>query len=306
MILALSGGVGGAKLVQGLAAHVPADTLAIVVNTGDDIDHFGLHISPDVDTVMYTLAGLASLDRGWGLQGETWSAMGMFERYGAETWFNLGDQDLATNILRTEALRQGHPLSIVTDELRRRLGLAVRIIPMTDDPVTTYVDTPIGKLHFQEYFVRERCTPEVLGIEFRGLSEAHPSPPLQKALAEADAIIVTPSNPIVSVGPILGVPGVRDALRQSRARRIAVTPLIQGQAVKGPTVPMMHWAGLEPNAVSVARLYSDFLDTFILDERDAALRPDIEALGLRVHVADTLMTTAQDKARLAHEILDLL
>ncbi len=306
MILALSGGVGGAKLVQGLAAHVPADILAIVVNTGDDIDHLGLHISPDVDTVMYTLAGLASVDRGWGLDGETWSAMDMFGRYGAETWFNLGDKDLATNILRTEALRQGHPLSVVTDELRRRLGVAVRILPMTDDPVTTYIDTPIGKLHFQEYFVRERCAPEVLGIEFRGLAAAHPSPPLQTALAEADAIIVTPSNPIVSVGPILGVPGVRDALRQSRAHRIAVTPLIEGQAVKGPTVPMMRWAGLAPNAVSVARLYSDFLDTFILDERDAALRPDIEALGLRVHVTDTLMTTAEDKARLAREILDLL
>lgn len=303
MILALSGGVGGAKLVQGLAAHVPATTLAIVVNTGDDFDHFGLHISPDVDTVMYTLAGLASLDRGWGLQGETWSAMEMFGRYGAETWFNLGDLDLATNILRTEALRQGHPLSAVTDELRRRLGVAVRIIPMTDDSVATYVDTPLGKLHFQEYFVRERCAPEVLGIELRGLAEARPSPPLREALAEADAVIVTPSNPIVSVGPILGVPGVRDALRQSHAHRVAVTPLIEGQAVKGPTVAMMRWAGLEPNAVSVARLYRDFLDTFVLDERDAALRPQIEALGLRVHVTDTLMTTAEDKARLAGEIL---
>lgn len=305
MILTFSGGVGGAKLVQGLAAHRPAD-LAVVVNTADDMELFGLHIAPDVDTVMYTLAGLSSKDRGWGLTGETWQAMGMLGRYGADTWFNLGDQDLATHILRTQALRAGRTLSEVTADLCQRLGVRPQVIPMTDDRVTTYVKTPQGWLHFQEYFVRDRCQPTVLDIEFRGLTEAHPSPPFLHALATAEAIIVSPSNPLVSVGPILGVPGVRETLQKSQALRIAVTPLISGQAIKGPTVPMMESAGLTPTATSVARLYADFIDVFVLDERDADLRPEIEALGLRVLVTNTLMETDVIKAQLAGEILGLL
>lgn len=306
MILALSGGVGGAKLVQGLAAHLPAEQLAVVVNTADDFEHLGLYIAPDVDTVMYTLAGLASKERGWGLASETWNALHMLDRYGAETWFQLGDRDLATHILRTQALHRGQTLSEVTADLRRRLGVGSQVIPMTDDQVTTYVRTPDGWLHFQEYFVRERCEPQVLDVEFRGLEEATPSPPFRRALAQADAVIFTPSNPVVSLGPILDLPGFREALRDSRATRIAVTPLIGGQAVKGPTVPLMQAEGLTPTASGVARLYADFLDVFVLDERDEALRPGIEAMGLAVHVTDTLMKNDADKARLAEEVLSLV
>ena len=305
MILTFSGGVGGAKLVEGLAAHRAAD-LAVVVNTADDCERFGLYIAPDVDTVMYTLAGLSSRERGWGLEGETWAAMTMLRRYGAEAWFNLGDRDLATHLLRTQALRAGRSLSEVTAELCQRLAIQSQVIPMSDDPVTTYVQTPQGWLHFQEYFVRERCEPQVLAIEFRGLAQARPSPPFVTALASAEAIIVAPSNPLVSVGPIVGLPGVRERLRTSRATRIAVTPLIGGQAIKGPTVPMLASAGLVPTATSVARLYADFLDAFVLDERDAVLAPEIEALGLRVLVTNTLMDSAASKARLAQEILALL
>jgi LPPG:FO 2-phospho-L-lactate transferase len=306
MILAFSGGVGGAKLVQGLAAHVPADQLTVVVNTADDFEHLGLYIAPDVDTVMYTLAGLASQERGWGLAGETWNALQMLGRYGVETWFQLGDRDLGTHILRTRALCQGCSLSEITAELCRRLDVGPRVIPMTDDRVTTYIETPDGLLHFQEYFVRERCESQVLGVQIRGLEAATPSLPFRQALAEADAVILTPSNPVVSLGPILGLPGVQDALRTSHATRIAVTPLIGGQAVKGPTVPLMQAVGWTPTAAGVAHLYAEFLDFFVLDVRDETLRPEIEALGLTVHVTDTLMTDATDKARLAGEILSLL
>lgn len=306
MIVALSGGVGGAKLVQGLAAHLPADQLAVIVNTADDFEHFGLYIAPDVDTVMYTLAGLASKERGWGLAGETWHALEMLGRYGAPTWFQLGDCDLATHILRTQALHQGRPLSEVTADLCQRLSVSQQVIPMTDDRVTTYVKTFGGWLHFQEYFVRERCQPQVLEVEFRGLEEAAPSPPFHQALTETDAVIFTPSNPVVSLGPILGLSGVRETLRDSRATRIAVTPLISGQAVKGPTVSLMRAEGLTPTAAGVARHYADLLDIFILDERDAELSPEIEALGLAVHTTDTLMKSDADKARLAEEALSLI
>lgn len=306
MILALSGGVGGAKLVQGLASHLPAAQLAVVVNTADDFEHLGLYIAPDVDTVMYTLAGLASQERGWGLAGETWNALDMLDHYGAETWFQLGDRDLATHIWRTQALRQGKTLSEVTADLCHRLGVGPQVIPMTDDRVTTYVKTPAGWLHFQEYFVRERCEPQVLDVEFRGLEAAAPSSAFRQTLAAAEAVVLTPSNPVVSLGPILGLPGVRQTLRDSRATRVAVTPLIGGQAVKGPTVPLMQAEGLNPTAAGVARLYADLLDAFILDERDQTLRSEIEAMGLAVHVTDTLMKSDADKARLAEEVLSLL
>ncbi len=306
MIVAFSGGVGGAKLVRGLSAHVPAQNLAVVVNTADDFEHLGLYIAPDVDTVMYTLAGLASPDRGWGLANETWHALEMLQRYGAPTWFQLGDKDLATNLLRTHALRQGQRLSEITADLCRRLGVRARVIPMTDDRVTTYVKTNAGWLHFQEYFVRERCAPEVLEIQFRGLEAATPAALFRETLQQASAVILTPSNPILSLSPILGLPGIRDQLRTLPALRIAITPLIGGQAVKGPTVSNMQALGLEPTAAGVARLYADFLDVFVLDQRDAGLRPEIEALGLRVHIADTLMISDADKARLAQEVLSLL
>jgi LPPG:FO 2-phospho-L-lactate transferase len=208
--------------------------------------------------------------------------------------------------LRTHALREGRTLSDVTADLCRRLGLRAQVIPMTDDRVTTYVKTPAGWLHFQEYFVRERCKPQVLDIRIRGLEEATPAPPFRQALAEAEAVILTPSNPVVSLGPILGLPGVRKMLRRSRVTKIAVTPLIGGEAVKGPTVPMMKAMGLPPTAPGVARHYADFLDIFVLDWQDETLRPEIEALGLTVHTTDTLMQNDADKARLAGEVLSLL
>ena len=306
MILALSGGVGGAKLVQGLARHVPDENLAVVVNTADDFEQFGLHVAPDVDTVMYTLAGLSSKERGWGIANESWNALQMFRRYGYETWFQLGDLDLATNILRTQGLALGRALSAVTQDLCRRLGLQTQIIPMTDDGVTTYVKTASGWLHFQEYFVRERCEPAVLELAFRGIDQALPAPPFLDVLQRADAVILTPSNPVVSLGPILSLEGIRRSLRESQATKVAVTPLIGGAAVKGPTVPLMESVGLTPTAFGVAEHYADFLDIFVLDQQDVADRDAIAALGMQVHVTDTLMTTDADKARLAGEILDLL
>lgn len=310
MITVLSGGVGGAKLVHGLATVLPdPGSLTVVANTADDCEIWGLHVSPDVDTVLYTLAGLASPERGWGIEGDTWAALEMLDRYGAPTWFQIVDRDLATHLARTMWLREGQRLTEVTARLARRLGVRSTVLPMSDDPVRTVVHTPAGRLPFQEYFVRRRAADPVLGVEFDGLATARPSPEVLAALRDARVVIVAPSNPVVSIGPILALPGVREALRGTSAVRIAVTPLVQGRAIKGPAAEMLQGLGMAATPATIADLYHDFLDLFVLDVRDQSAAASIEAAHasprhLRVVCVDTVMPDIPSRTRLARDLLE--
>ena len=304
MIVALAGGVGGAKLAQGLYGVAPPADLVVIVNTADDFDRFGLHVSPDLDTVMYTLAGLANPVTGWGVVDDTFQAMTLLERYGRDGWFRLGDRDLATHIARTERLRQGASLSAVTAELAGALGIQARLLPMCDEPVMTLVDTPAGQLEFQDYFVRRHQRDAVLGVVFAGAERATLPAAVDEALAAAEAIVFCPSNPIVSVGPILAVPGLRERLARARAPRVAVSPIVGGQALKGPAAHMLQTLGHEVSPVGVARLYAGLIDGMVIDEQDAALRPRIEALGIRPLVERTIMGDEMDRRRLAGVVLD--
>ena len=304
-VLALAGGVGGGKLTRGLAAVLPPDRLAIVVNTADDFVHLGLHISPDVDSVLYALADQNDPERGWGLAGETWNFMAATERLGGETWFKLGDRDLATHVLRTEALAAGHSLSEVTALLAGRLGIAHAVAPMSDNPVRSIVDTDEGALDFQDYFVRRQCKPVFRGVRFHGAESAAASAGLRNALGRAQAVVITPSNPLVSIDPILALPGIRDALRRTQRPVVAVSPIVGGKAVKGPLGKMMRELGIEPSALGVAQHYGHLVDGWVIDEVDRALAPSIEALGCRVKVCHTIMRTLDEKAKLAQDALQL-
>ena len=299
-IIALSGGVGGAKLVLGLAHSVPAERLIVVTNTGDDFDHFGLRICPDTDTVIYTLANLADRERGWGRSGETWSFMTALKELGGADWFNLGDLDLALHVVRTDRLRSGENLSRVIEEISRSLGIEATILPMSDQPVATMVETPDGRMAFQHYFVRERCVPRVTGFTFAGVDRAQPNPALLSALETSPAaIIVAPSNPYVSVDPILAVPGLSDTLRQSGAPIVAISPIVGGKAIKGPAAKMMRELGKSVSVVEIARHYLGFIDGLVIDEKDAEHAPAIEALGIKVEVAPTVMRGLTDRVELA-------
>lgn len=302
MIVALSGGVGGAKLVLGLSRVLPPDQLLVVCNTGDDFDHLGLTISPDLDTVMYTLAGLANRELGWGRQDETWSFMQTLESLGGEVWFRLGDRDLAVHVERSRRLRRGETLSAVTQDLCRRLGVAPRVLPMSDDPVRTRVLTESGWIEFQDYFVRQRCEPRVQALAFHGVDTARPHPDLLAALADPalEAVVVCPSNPFISVEPILAVPGVRAALAACRAPIVAVSPIIGGQAVKGPTAKMMRELGLDPSARGVAERYGDLLDGYVVDLADTG---EVQGIRPKVTLAQTLMRTLEDREALARVVL---
>ena len=306
-VLALAGGVGGAKLVLGLTRLLPPEQLTIVVNTGDDETFHGLHVSPDLDTMLYTLAGISNPDTGWGLAGESFHALNMLSRYGSDTWFNLGDRDLATHIRRTELLAQGATLSEVTAELCRRLGVAHRIVPMADGPVRTFLHTGLGTVPMQEYFVRHRSEPVVDSVFYRGAEEAAPSPEFARSLGEADLVVLCPSNPLLSTGPILALPGVREALARgagSRAR-VAVSPIVGGAAVRGPAAKIMTELGYEATCVSVAEMYQDICDIILVDEQDADLAPAISELNVRPVVAPTIMQTEEDKVALARLTLEL-
>lgn len=304
-VLALCGGVGGAKLALGLSHVTPPDDLAIVVNTGDDFEHLGLSISPDIDTVVYTLAGLSNVELGWGLAGETWHFLTMLERLGGEAWFRLGDQDLATHLERTRRLAAGEGLADVTSTLARRMGVTPAIWPMSEDPVRTILTTDVGTLDFQRYFVERRAAPTVQRIAYHGADSAQPYEPVLAALAssELELVVICPSNPWLSIAPALAIPGLRNALRETRAHVVAVSPIIAGRAIKGPTAKLMSELGLDVSAASVARWYGDLIDTYILDEDDVALVPNIHALGLRAITAPTLMQTLDDKVGLALRIL---
>ena len=303
MIIALSGGVGGAKLALGLSRILPPQDLLVVVNTGDDFEHWGLAISPDIDTVVYTLAGLANKDVGWGRADETWSCMETLAAIGGETWFKLGDRDLAVHIERTRRLRLGESLSAITADLCARLGVGPRVVPMSNDPVRTRLLTDTGWLDFQEYFVRNRCEPVVRELRFHGADTARPHPDFMAALADPalEAVVICPSNPFISVEPILAVPGVRAALAHCAAPVIAVSPIIAGRAVKGPTAKMMTELGLDPTAGTVAQRYSDLLDGYVIDHADMA---EVVSIDARVTLAQTLMTTIEDREALAKTVLD--
>ncbi len=306
-IVELAGGVGGAKLGEGLQA-VAGDRLTVIVNTADDTERHGLLVCADHDTVMYTLAGLENPEVGWGLAGDSWTVMGAMERYGEEGWFRLGDRDLATHIVRTERLRRGERLTTVCLDLQARLGVVGSILPMTDEPVRTEVRTDDGWLAFQDYFVRLRQAPEVREVRFTGIEAARPTPEVLAALAAADVVVIAPSNPIVSVGPILALPGLAEALHAARgrgARIVAVSGIVGGKALKGPADRMLASLGREPTAVGVARGYAGLIDTFVLDAVDAALAPAVEALGMRAIVTDTIMTDDASRARLAVAVLGL-
>ncbi len=303
MIVALAGGVGGAKLAQGLYLALPPDTLTVIGNTADDFDHFGLRISPDLDTVLYTLAGLANPATGWGIAGDSFRALDLLKRYGAEDWFSIGDLDFATHIRRTELLRAGHEPTAVAATLASSLGLRASLLPMCDEPVATIVETPDGPLGFQDYFVRRRHQDPVSAVRFDGIGRATLPPGVAAALREAEAIVLCPSNPLVSLGPILAVPGLREVLRAARAPRVAISPIVGGRALKGPADRMLAGLGHDVSPVGVATLYRDILDGFVLDEADANLAPRVEALGLRTLVTRTVMGDADDRRRLAEEVL---
>lgn len=306
MIVALAGGVGGARLAHGLARAQLPNNLSVIVNTGDDFDHYGLRVCPDLDTVMYTLAGLANEATGWGVAGDTDAALGMLRRYGEDAWFWLGDRDMATCLLRTERLRAGQTLSEVTAGLASALGIAAALLPMSDTPVATIINTPDGPLAFQEYFVRRRHQDTVLGVRLAGIESATATPEAQAALGQAEAVVICPSNPLLSIGPILSVGGMREAIMAAKsvgAPVVAVSPIIGGQAVKGPAAGNLAAQGFPVSPLGIARWYGDLLDGLALDHADAALGPEIAALGVRPLVTDILMRDVADRERLAREVL---
>lgn len=303
MIVVLAGGVGAARFLQGVTQVVPQQELTVIVNTGDDRDFYGLHVSPDIDIVLYTLAGMVDESHGWGIRDDTHYTMQQLTSYGNEDWFLLGDRDLATHIHRTNLLRQGKTLSEVTEDLRSHLGLALRVLPMSDQPVTTHIQTPAGLLHFQEYMVKRRTTDAVQGVVFVGASEAKPAPGVLDAIKEAEAILIAPSNPIVSIGTLLAVPGIHDALHEAQGMVVAVSPIIGGATIKGPADKLMSGLGMDVSAIGVARCYRDFLDVMVIDEQDAQLSAAIEDLGIPTLVTNTIMRDDTSKAALARNVL---
>ncbi len=301
-VIALSGGIGGAKLALGLYRTLSADSLLVVCNTGDDFEHLGLSISPDLDTVLYTLAGVANPETGWGRADETWTFMQALEQLGGETWFRLGDADLATHVERTRRLAAGESLGTISDDFRTRLAVHARVVPMCDQPVRTMVQTEEGVLPFQRYFVERRCEPKVTGFEFRGARAAKPTSALCEALASdnLEAVVICPSNPFISVDPILAVPGVRAAIAACRAPVVAVSPVIGGRAVKGPTAKMMAELGVPTSAQAVAEHYRGLVHGFVLDDADA---DEAEAIQVPCLATRILMTDEADKRTLASEVL---
>jgi LPPG:FO 2-phospho-L-lactate transferase len=306
MITVMAGGVGAAKFLQGLVEVVDPHDLTIIGNTGDDIDLHGLHISPDLDIVTYTLAGLHHPEQGWGIRGDTFHALEMLGRYGHPTWFNLGDHDLATHIHRSARLRHGWPLSAITDEIRQALGVVARILPMSDQPAPTKIVTDEGTLHFQEYLVQRRAEPAVRGVVYEGIEVARPAPGVCEAITAADGIILPPSNPIASIGTILAVPGVRQALAARRGRVVAVSPIVQGATLKGPADKLMVALGYEASALGVARYYGTLLDKFVLDTLDQALEEPVRRLGLEVRVLNTIMSGQAERYALAKAVVEML
>jgi LPPG:FO 2-phospho-L-lactate transferase len=303
-VVALAGGVGGAKLAYGLYQLVSPEKLTVIVNTGDDFDHLGLHISPDLDTVMYTLAGLANPTTGWGVKDESWNMMAALARYGQPTWFQLGDRDLATHLLRSKWLREGYPYNWVTRELSKRLGVRCTILPMSENPVRTMIMTKEGEIAFQEYFVQKQCQPVVKAVRFAGIEAARPSREVASALRNADVIIFCPSNPLLSLDPILALPTLSRIIAASRVPKIAVSPIVGGTALKGPAAKIMTELGMEVSPIGVAQHLKEVLTGFVLDHVDQAYQDEITDLGLRTLVTGIIMANNEDRVRLAQEVLD--
>lgn len=297
-IVVLTGGVGGAKLVLGLMHAVPPESVTAIVNTGDDFRHMGLHVSPDIDTLLYTLSGKANQAQGWGRESETWSFMSAVRSLKGEDWFALGDGDLALHVLRTERLARGYSLSAITRAFAHAWSLRVNVLPMSDEPVATWLTTDEGEMEFQRYFVERKCAPRVRRIEFRGATQARPAPGLVEAIAAADAIIIAPSNPYLSVDPILSIAEISLGLRSARAPVVAVSPLVGGKAVKGPTAKLMQELGVAVNNEAIARHYRDVIDGLLIDPADDA------PAGVAVEHTGTLMTTLDDRVRVARAALD--
>ena len=304
-ILALAGGVGGAKLCLGLTKVLGPDQLQIVVNTGDDEEFYGLHVSPDLDTVTYALAGMSNPDTGWGIRGDTFDTLESLGKLGEDTWFRVGDRDLATHIVRTNMLGQGKSLSDVTEHISRSLGVAHSIAPMTDDRVRTTVLTESGSMPFQTYFVKLRCEPRVTDVRFDGAEESSMSSAFAKSLASCDALVICPSNPYLSVAPILSIPGVRRRIEELASVRIAVSPIVGGRALKGPAAKMLSELGEDVSCVGVARQYVGLCDVFVIDEVDRRFSDDIRSLGMEAAVLDTVMNTDDDKIALARSVVDI-
>jgi LPPG:FO 2-phospho-L-lactate transferase len=301
-VAALAGGVGGAKLVDGLAACLPPSDLTVIVNTGDDLEHLGLVVCPDLDTIVYTLAGLANPETGWGRAGETWSFLETMASLGGETWFRLGDKDLAMHVERTRRIRQGQSLSEITEAMRQALGVRVRVLPMSDDPVRTIVETNEGPFPFQEYFVDRRCGPAVRSFRFAGVESSRPAPGVLKAISDAHAVLLCPSNPWVSLDPILALPGVPETV--SARVVVAVSPIVGGKSIRGPAAKMFHELGIQPSARAVAEHYSGLLTGLVIDRQDSAQEAEIRSLGIRVLATDIVMRNAEDRRRLSAEVLE--
>ena len=305
MLVVLTGGTGGAKLIEGLSHEVDPAELTIICNTADDFVLHGLNISPDLDTIMYTLAGLSDPEQGWGIRGDTFTVLQQLEKLGGDAWFKLGDRDIATHITRTRLLRDGLELSEVTDLLRRQLHIKSRIFPMSNDGIETRVDTAEGEISFQEYFVKRRWQPEVRKVFYADVESSRPAPGVLQAIGDAAGIVICPSNPVTSIGPIVAVPGIRDALKQATAPVIGVSPIIGESAISGPAHKLMAAQGMEPSALGVAKGYADFLDRFVIDSEDEALTSKLEALGIGVVVTSIRMKSLGDKQRLARQVLAL-
>ncbi len=305
-ITALAGGTGAAKFLRGLTAVIPPEQLTVVGNTGDDTLIWGLHVSPDLDTVTYALAGLLDETKGWGVSDDSFRCLGAMAALGRETWFNLGDRDLATHLFRTERLRAGESLTRVTDAIRRSLGVRSRILPVSDSPVRTRVLTPGGWLGFQEFFVREKALLDVLDVVYDGADEASPTPAVLEAIAAATAVIVCPSNPITSIGPILAIPGTAEALAAAPGRVLAISPIVGGAAVSGPAGKLMAAKGLPVSALGVAQFYGARLDALVLDRQDEGLVSDLATLGIRAVIAETIMTGRRAEEALARRVLEAL
>jgi len=306
MITVLTGGTGGAKFVDGLRQVVAPEQLALIVNTGDDLLWWGLYVSPDLDSITYVLAGMLSRERGWGVKGDTFFCLQHMGQLGQPIWFHAGDRDLAVHILRSKLLAEGKTLSEVTTEICDKLGVRARILPMSNSRVETRVGTPIGELSFEEYFVQRWYQDPVESIRFAGAADAEPAPGVIDAILSAEVVLLAPSNPITSIGPILAVPGIRDSLQRTKGRIAAVSPIVGGEAVAGPAGILMTAQGLPVSIAGVAEAYHDFLDVLVVDVRDTEAAEELRQTGLRVHVTKTIMQTPEDKANLASEVLSAL
>jgi LPPG:FO 2-phospho-L-lactate transferase len=306
MLVLLTGGTGGAKLVQGVCHEVDPGAVTIICNTADDFSLHGLHISPDLDTILYTLAGLSDAAKGWGIQDDTFTVLAQLEKLGGEAWFKLGDKDIATHITRTRLLREGLTLAAVTDRLRKTLGVRATILPMSSDTIETRVETSEGEISFQEYFVKQRWEPEVRNIFYSGVEHSRPAAGLLQAIGEASGILICPSNPVTSIGPILAVPGIMDTLKKVTAPVVAISPILGELAISGPAHKLMAAGGMEPSAFGVAKAYADFLDIIIVDRQDEKVSGKIAKLGIEVVPSSIIMNSLADKRRLARQALALI